>query len=319
MSLIEIKRIYQQDASKLGEYRLLTPTEMGNGYCDAEESGNESLRSSYWSALMVHYWPKINKWKQTSTSLNLPDESFVEWLEDCLIGAFYYRSWRYEYKAVVKFGKFISWKLDKDGNKIPNEHYWKVDPDAVDRTINFFCSAQRGRIYQKLNKDKRKTNAQALSIESMVDDNGHQIDSLGHTAPLEVDGAHELVNIFLRENKPLEALVIDGVAYQDSFKTTTQTNYREEPDSQGKMTNKRYSSTSESFDMRKLVKHLSKIDSEFIKDYFCSTYRLSEQQGEQILNTVSNMNNPKWYKCIAKTIMEIKDNKALLSCLIDVD
>ena len=319
MLLQEIKRMFQKDAEKIPEYNLLTPTELGNGYCDAEESGDESMRSAYWSALMVRYWYKIPRWQQTSLSLNLPAEEFVDWLTQCLSGAFYYRSWRFEYEAVVKNGKFISWKLDKEGKRIPNKHYWKTDPNAVDRTINFFCSAQRGRVYQYVNKDKRKSSGQTLSIESMVDDNGRQIDSIGHTAPLEVDGAHELVGIFLRNDKPLEALVVDGVAYQDSFKTKKETIRRIETNSQGQPTNKRYTSNSEVFDIRRLVKHLSSINTDFIRNYFCSTYLLSNEEGEKILSKLSNMSNPKWYKCIQKTIMEIKENKKLLSCLLDID
>ena len=210
-------------------------------------------------------------------------------------------------------------KLDKEGNKIPNAHYWKVDPNAVDRTINFFCSAQRGRVYQYMNKDKRKNDGQGISIESMVDENGRQMDCFGHTAPLEVSGAHELVELFLKSNKKLEALVIDGVAYQDSFKNQSNTIKQTGINSQGKEVIKRYKTTTETFDMRKLVKHLSTIDEKFIKDYFCSTYFLSERDSKDIMLKLSAMNNPKWYTCIKKTFEEIKSDKKLLSCLIDVN
>ena len=185
--------------------------------------------------------------------------------------------------------------------------------------MNYFCSAKRGKMYQYANKDMRKGNSQALSIESMVDENGRQLDCFGSTPFQEMDGVHELVKHFLDHNKPLEALIIDGVAYQDSFKTNKEKTYKCELDSQGKMVNKRYITSSESFDMRRLVRHLSTVDSEFIKDYFCKTYLLNENVGDKILKITSTMSNPKWYKYIKKTIVEIKDNKKLLSCLLDID
>lgn len=317
MSLATSKKSFVEDASRLKDYDKMSVLELANLACDAEEQGNEKLRSSCWSALMLHYWYKIHKWKMSSMSLGLEDDEFVFWLYDSLCAAFHYRSWRWEYKAVVKKGKFIEWKLDENGEKIPNPHYWKVDPNAADRTINFFCAAQRGRVYQYMNKDERKLNAQATSIESIVDDNGRQIDSIGHTKPLEVSGAKELVNLLLKNKKPMEALVADGIAYQDSFRTKKQTSHFKDLDSQGNEVNKRVITKSESFDMRMLVKHLSTIDSEFIKNYFCSTYYLSQDEGNSILEQVSKMSNPKWYNCIKKTMLEIKDNPNLLSCLLN--
>lgn len=317
--LEELRQAYIREAKSIPEVNLLNKTELFNNYCDADESGDQIKRSQYWAAIMVRYWYKIPGWIVTSKSLNLQPEDFVSWLEDCLNDTLYYRSWRYEYNAIVKNGKFIAWKLDSNGEKVPNEHYWKIDPNAPDKSMNYFCSAKRGKMYQYANKDIRKNNGQSLSIESVVDDSGKTIDFLGEYSPVEKSGAQELVELFLQSNKPIEALIIDGVAYQDAFKTNKVKSYNLELDSQGKLTNKRYMSETETFDLRKLVKHLSSIDEDFIKDYFCQTYLLSEEEGDAILLKASTITNPKWYKYIQKTLLEIKGNKKLLSCLLDLN
>ena len=129
MNIQEMQKLFMQDAQKLGDYQLMSKTELANGYCDAEEAavaaraqGNEALaalyedtRSQYYSALMLRYWYKIFEWAQNSSSLHLELTDFVDWLSDSLYVAFYYRLWRYEFEATVKYGKFIDWKYDENG------------------------------------------------------------------------------------------------------------------------------------------------------------------------------------------------------------
>ncbi len=318
-TLEELRQSYMREAQGIPEYNLLSKTELFNGYCDAEESHDEIKRSQYWAAIILRYWYKIPMWILSCKSLKLQPEDFVVWLEDCLNDALYYRSWRWEFEAIVRKGEFISWKLDENGKQIPNEHYWKVDPNAADKSMNYFCSAKRGKMYQFANKDIRKNDGQVISIEGVTDENGKTIDFLGEYSPLEKSGAQELVEIFLKNQKPIEALIIDGVAYQDSFNYELNKVYNEDIDSQGNLVNKRYFYNKEDFNLRKLVKHLSSIDSKFIKDYFCKTYLLSNEEGEAILSKVASMNNPKWYKYIKKTVVEIKGNKKLLGCLLDTE
>lgn len=295
MALSDIKKTYVQAASNLGDYESISKTDLANGYCDADESGDVERKNWYFAALVLRYWYKISSWAYSSASLQLNIENFVDWLVDSLLIALKYRAWR-----------------------VPGSSLYG-DPNGPDKAINRSCFSTRGREYQFANKDKRKGNTQSLSIESMVDDNGHQIDSIGHTAPLEVDGAHELINILLKRNKPLEALIVDGVAYQDSFKTTREAIHKEGVNSQGQVVMKRYMASHEHFDPRKLVKHLSTIDEKFIRDYFCQKYLMPQEKGSELLSEVNTIPNTKWYRLIKKTIVELREDKTLLSCLMDVD
>lgn len=332
MTLREMQIDFTKQASRLGEFQLLTKTELANGYCDAEEAGwackeagdvkghefYEDLRSQYYAALCLRYWYKIFRWMKDSASLNLAPEDFVEWLDWTFWDAFYYRQWRWEWKAEVKHGHFIEWKLDKDGNRIPNPYYWRVDPNAPDKIINRCAGSARGYFYQYHNKDKRKADVQAYSIESMVDENGDcSLDYVGCITPgTEINGVTELINALLSKGKGIEALIIDGIVNYDSYKTT---DIKETVIKVDEETGEEYSdtittSTSE-FNARKLVKHLNTVNQEFMQR-FIQDYDLSKDAGIELYGQLKSMTNSKLYKSIKKTLLELRESKKYLSYLM---
>ena len=71
---------------------------------------------------------------------------------------------------------------------------------------------------------------------------------------------------------------------------------------------------SDEFDPRRLVKHLSHITPSFMQQ-FCSQYAIEEVRGNEIYMRVSEMSNPKLYKCIEKTLIQLRENPKLLSYL----
>ena len=312
MDLVELQNILKKEASLLGEYELMTKTELANGYCDADESGNERLKSAYWAALLLRYWYKIFSWMETSRSLRLEPLEFFDWLNDALCDTFYYRSWRYPYKAIVKQGKFIEWKLDENGNKIENEFYYKKDPNAPDKSINYFCSAKRGKEYQYYNKDKRRAEVGITSLEAQIDENGDcMLDFYGVVEePKETEtSATLLVKYFLENNKQIQALIIDGIANQDSFKTIkTKCKDKEGED---------YISYSHEFNPRKLVKHLNTINQEFMDCYFCKEYKLEQSKGSAILEQLKALSNTKLYTFIKNTLEEVRNNPKLSELVLN--
>lgn len=334
MEIREMQKAFQQDAAQLGDYQLMSKTELANGYCDAEEAarqamaeGNEeeaaryeNIRSQYYSALMLRYWYKIFEWAQNSSSLHLELTDFVDWLSDSLYVAFYYRTWRWEYEAVVRHGIFEEWKRDKDGNLIPNKYYWRLDPNAPDRMINRCCGSMRGRVYQYHNKDKRKAGVQTYSLDQMIEDAG---DSAVEFAGCYVDapseamgGIHTLISELLHRDEGIEALIIDGIAHYETYKTRKVTYTVKDVDEEsGEEVENKYVETSSSFDSRKLVKHLTHINQDFMRQ-FCANYSISIDKGEDIYEKLKKMSNPKLYKCIEKTLIEVRQTPQLLDCLI---
>lgn len=334
MEIREMQKAFQHDAEQLGDYQLMSKTELANGYCDAEEAARraraegdeaaaemyETIRSQYYSALMLRYWYKIFEWAQTSSSLHLELTDFVDWLSDSLYVAFYYRTWRWEYEAVVRHGIFEEWKRDEAGNLIPNKYYWRTDPNAPDKMINRCCGSMRGRVYQYHNKDKRKASVQTYSLDQMVEDAG---DSAVEFAGCYVDapsdtqrGAYILITELLHRDEGIEALIIDGIANYETYKTKKVTySVKEVDEESGEEVESKYVETTSAFDSRKLVKHLTHINQDFMRQ-FCINYSIPLATGNAIYIKLKNLSNPKLYRYIEKTLIEVKQTPQLLDCLI---
>lgn len=328
MDLREIQASFAAEASKLGDYALMTKTELANGYCDADEAAElarqenrtsdaftfEERKSAFYAALMLRYWHKIFEWMHNSSSLHLDPDEFIGWLSDSFYVVFYYRMWRYEYKAEVKHGKFIDWVRDDSGNLIPNPYYYITDPNAPDKIINRCCASMRGRVYQFYNKDKRKASVTANSIEQMVEEAGDSAAAFSgcyEDAPT-ISGVQALVTALLHKGNDIEALIIDGIAHHDAFKTHKLSNEVKIPTEDGEVVTDTIVTKAQVFDARRLVKHLTHINPQFMRN-FCAEYSVEIARGDDIYNKLTSMSNPKLYRCIEKTLIQIRDNPALLS------
>ena len=331
MTIKEIQKIYQDEASFLGDYQSMSKTELANGYCDArhaswdaeargdlvERDNQETIRSAYFAALMLRYWFKIWEWIKNSKSLRLEETDFIDWLADGLWVAFYYETWRYEYKATVKDGKFVDWQYDENGEKIPNPYYWKIDENAPDKMINRCCASIRGKYYQYYNKDKRKAGVQTYSLDALIDEDGDY--AVQWTGCMTEDNHihntsyYALVNAFYSKNELLEGLVIDGMVNGDSFKQETKTEITQVWDEEAnEYVDEEVERTSSIFDPRKLVKHLSHLDQNYIYE-FCHIYDLPISAGDLIYNKLKKTPNVKLYKLIEKVQLEVQNDESLKS------
>lgn len=331
MDLRDIQAAFASDAARLGDYSLMTKTELANGYCDADEAAElareannefevqrqESLRSSYYAALMLRYWHKIFEWMQNSASLHLESTDFIDWLSDSLYVAFYYRTWRYEFEAIVQHGKFIDWSRDENGDLIPNKYWYINDPNAPDKIINRCCASMRGRVYQFYNKDKRKAAVTANSLEQMIEEVGDSAATFSgcYEDALTVSGVDALVNALLHKGNYIEALIVDGIAYHEAFKIDKSTYECTIPTEDGEVVTDTITTKYNVFDARKLVKHLSHISPQFMQQ-FCARYSIEVSRGDEMYTKLQSMSNPKLYKCIEKTLRQIKENPKLLSYII---
>ena len=63
-----------REAAGLGDYNLMTKLELANGYCQAEEDGDDMKRSQNWAALTLRSRSKIYEWIQNSKSCKLQTE-----------------------------------------------------------------------------------------------------------------------------------------------------------------------------------------------------------------------------------------------------
>ena len=330
MDIKNIQGMFAVEAAKLGDYSLMTKTELANGYCDADEAAvaaknmndlkevirQEELRSAYYAALMLRYWHKIFEWAHNSASLHLELTDFVDWLADSLYVAFYYRTWRYQYQATVQHGRFIDWSRDENGELIPNPYWHETDPNAPDKIINRCCASMRGRVYQFYNKDKRKADITAGSLEQMVDDIGDTATAFVgcyEDAP-SIDGVQYLVSALLGRGNDIEALIVDCIAYMDTFKMKKEVIEKTIPTEFGDVNVGQDVHKYQVFDARKLVKQLNHISPQFMRN-FCERYSVEVERGDQIYSSLQALSNPKLYRRIQKTLIQIRDNPKLLGYL----
>lgn len=310
-SLDTYKNSFIACASGLTNYDKLTETELANGYCDALDSHNEILSGQYYAALMVKYWYKIYKYKATCRSTRLGDEDFIGWLEDALNIAFKYRDWRNPSKSI--YG----------------------DPKAVDKIINRCCYSIKGYYYQEFNKDKRKLNYLTDSIEGQLEKFGDSADAnLGFEE--EEGWAKDLIVDLIKKGNIGEAIVVDNICYQDSFKDETKSYYaeeviiksnkdneeekeeepeepEEEPEEQEEqeenkpeVVKTKYIITTPVFSRRKLKQSLENLDNKYYL-YFMRAY--PEVSFENLLSAQSFFNNltsKEMYKFIDKSLVFIK-------------
>ena len=326
MTLYEIQKNYTQEASLLGDYQNMSKTYLANQYCDCEEAmwaANDksehdfydAMRGRYLSALMLRYWYKAVNWKNgDASSLNYSDEDYANMLYMSLWVAFYYKQWRYEYKAEVKDGKFIDWKYDEEGNRIPNPYYYVNDDTAVDKIINRCCMSWRGREYQKMNKDVRKANVLLYSLDAQQENVGDcALESCGCFSEPEIrDGTRDIVDLYLKRNDYIEALVIDGIVHNDVFKVEKNIKDNIYYDEDGNEQKNEVTINHSIFDKRKLAKHLRELTDNDLT-VFCERYDIIDK--EPLMSKFKKLTGTKINQYIDKTLIEIKQNKEMLSCL----
>lgn len=331
--LDRIKEHFNRCASTLGDYQSLSKRELFDGYCDADEADDASKKSQYYSALMLRYWHKIFKWKEDTRTRGLhpTDEDYVSWLADCLNDAFYYRSWRlkrHDHKAEAENGHTQNVWMENDK--------FYDDKNAGDISVNNFCGLKIDKELQASNKQVRKANALTYSLDAQQEENGDcALDMAGATCDDNmVNGVSDLISLYIKQNKYVEALILDAVVNQDVYKdekikkvdekevALTDEDGNELVDEetgeiQTEVVRDVYYTYNSQFDPRKLVKHLSTINQEFLTGYFGKTYDLTDIQISEAYTKLQKCKNKNsnFYNYIKKTFTEIKNSPRLLSYL----
>ena len=133
-----------------------------------------------------------------------------------------------------------------------------------------------------------------------------------------------IVQKFLHSGRTIEALILDGIANHDAFKENKtshiETDVEEVVDENtGEVkeveTKEKVYDYSYTFDPRRLVKHLNTINQQFMEEYFSEEYGVSLEECMNILDKLHKLNNTKLYNYIKKTLINIKQDSDILSCL----
>ena len=279
--LNETKRDLTFEARKLVKpYEVYSIDELADAYCDAVDTDNETLKNIYISALILRFWYKIDKmYKANSVAPCLEYEDFFWWLYEGIEYACKYRGWKDPTKKLnaqqcinqcietIKLQKYYNLRLDK--NKSVNYCYSMETPILGDA-------------------DGEKTLGDLLEAEETYDD---------HSA----DDAIMLVQSYINDNKIIEAIILDTIAFNDvqkHFKKVIKT-----VNSEGEAY--KYTEYSSEFWAYKLVKVLNELSAEY-KATFARRYNISDSKLTACLEALHKMNNQKIYKSIDRTLVELR-------------
>ena len=285
--LQETKRDLIECARKLSQpYESYTIDELANAYCDATDRNDEALKNVYISALILRFWYKIDKmYKNNTVAPCLDYEDFFWWLYEAIEYACKYRGWRDETKKLnaqqcinkcietIKLQKYYNLRLDKN------------------KTVNY-CTSIDAPIYSE-GDDTEKTLGDTIEDE----DNGIDIST---------DTVISLVQTYINNNKIIEAILIDNIAFNDvqkHYKRVVKTT-----DAEGETY--RYTEHSSEFWPYRLVQIVSKLPATYKKD-FMTKYSISEKKLDTVLGVIDKSTNQKIYRYLDKMLADLKVSYAV--------
>ena len=263
-------------------YEQYSIDELANAYCDAVDSGNESLKDIYISALILRFWYTIDKMHNSNTvAPSLEHEDFFWWLYEAIEYACKYRGWKDPSKNLnaqqcinkcietIKLQKYYNLRLDKN------------------KTVNFTVSMEAP--ISGGDDENATTIGDLLEDEETWDD---------HSA----DDVMMLVQSYINRDKVIEAILIDNIAFNDVQRYSKQV---------VKVGDYKYTEYSSEFWPYRLVQIVSKLSSDYKRE-FLKKYRISEEKLDAVLAYVDKANNQRLYKLLDRCLAELRETYAAI-------
>lgn len=259
-------------------YEQYSIDELANAYCTAVDCKDDVNKNIYISALILRFWYTIDKMYQSNTvAPSLEREDFFWWLYEAIEYACKYRGWQNPEKRL-----------------------------NAQQCINRCIETIKLQKYYDLRLDKRKAVNFSCSIDAPIsDEDGKSIGDLFEVADdftdHSTDAAESLVQSYINENKLIEAILIDNIAFNDAQRYFKQT--IKDKDSEGN--DIRYIEYSSQFWPYRLVQLVSKLPDDY-RSYFIHKYEISADKLDATLDAIDRANNQKLYKYLNRTLDELK-------------
>lgn len=280
--LNETKRDLTACARKLSQpYETYSIDELADAYCLAVDLNNEDNKNIYISALILRFWHKIDKmYKANTVAPCLEYEDFFWWLYEAIEYACKYRGWKDPKKNLN-----AQQCINKCINTIQLQKYYNLRLDK-NKTANF-CTSMDAPVCGG-DGDETKTIGDTLEQEEYVED-------------YSTNDVMMLVQHYLNDNKIIEAIIIDTIAFNDVEKHAKRVVKTTNANGEAY----KYTEHSSEFWPYKLVKIINELPSTY-KSSFMSRYTISEEKLTAVLDALSKVNNQKIYKYLYKTLDELK-------------
>jgi uncharacterized protein YktA (UPF0223 family) len=280
--LNETKRDLTLYARQLAKpYESYSIDELADAYCEAVDTDNETLKNIYISALILRFWHKIDKmYKNNTVAPCLEYEDFFWWLYEAIEYACKYRGWKDSTKNLN-----AQQCINKCIDTIKLQKYYDLRLDKK-KAVNY-CTSMDTPINGD-GEDGAKTIGDMLESEEYIED---------HSS----DDVMMLVQSYINNNKIIEAILIDAIAFNDvqkHFKKVVKTKNASGEDI-------KYTEHSSEFWPYKLVQTVSKLPASYKKN-FMKRYNISEEKLTAVLDSLGKVNNQKIYRYLRSTIDELK-------------
>lgn len=240
-------------------------TDLANGYVKAMKENDSVGMNQYISALMVRYWHLVPYLWDKSKSSKLDMEDMVMWIYDGFAKAFKYQSWLDPSKAISK------------------------DPKGAEKCFNQCITSVRQHLYRHFNTNQSKINYVATSLDALYDTMGDAVEEEISTKSMDGDVVcREIISSLVSEGKIFDAIVVDKLCFDDSFKETKHSKQVKIMTDEGEMLED-VSTYSYELNNKKLASCLKAINDEYIKD-FSFTYGVSQEKIKEVLNKYGNKN-----------------------------
>lgn len=142
--LDEYKKIFQDNADNISEWKSLTKDTLCNLYIDCVEQGQTQQANYYLSAIICKYWSTMEKYIVGSSGFNSPEDTY-DWVIQTILDT-----------------------LDKKVWRLPNHKLYN-NPKGPTIAINQTLKSNKMLMFKAENRQKREINHKADSIESLQD------------------------------------------------------------------------------------------------------------------------------------------------------
>lgn len=278
--LRQVRKDCFASAQQLGDYQAMSEEQLMNGYCEALDTGDKLNKDRYISAMILRKWYTIHsKILPKGKLYGIEDEgdAFAILIE-----------------AIDYAAKYRAWQNPEKNCSAQA---------AVNQCIATICEQHR---YQAcLDKHKANYNSDSLDAPVRGKDGSDEATTVADTIggyEMESDlmngsGADALIKECLKRNRPVEAIFLDIMAYNDCLKHTTKT-VKKKKDSGEKVTYKE--NYSEGWDYR-TIQLTNELDYDTYLTYFTGKYRIPTDVAKVALDVIFKANNQKKYRYLRKT------------------
>lgn len=263
-------------------------------YCEALDKGDELQKDIYISALILKSWDQIKKmYDKTKTAGMYSYEEYTSILYKCIMVACQYRAWQ------------------KPGSKTNAQA-------CINQAI-----ASRGvaEIMYDSNRDTKRANVNALSMDAPVDDSDGRT-TFAETIEDEDSGIKQteerlaiegFIQHYINDNKIIEAIIFDTIAFDDCFRDSKLTKIVQTEEGR----TLKYTVKSSEFKKTECKRCISHLPENYDR-YFFEKYSVDKDALEASLKTLKASNDQKLSRFIVKTLADAKKNAGVTRELLSM-